>query len=330
MFFASYFIIFCKNPFTKSVYCGKIIKNLLRRDVKMRRIGLIIFLLLIISTLYSCGHEHSYSDWSVKTEATCSSEGEETRECECGETETRAIEKKEHRIIATSPIAPTCTNAGQTAGAHCSVCGIFTTEPQILPPTHNYIPSVISAPTCTAKGVTQFNCSACEASYTEESEPLGHNIINETCTTPKTCTVCGSTFGLPLGHTTKRGLCERCNEFVEPKINIPSLPLSVSVTTDANKTEMSVTDLSYNFTGNNIEFTYSGIKTKDEGIATNGRYFCGFSYRLYDDKGNLVASGISSVSDLSVGESFKDERFYIVLLTDIADFYTLIITDCVN
>ena len=69
---------------------------------------------------------------------------------------------------------------------------------------------------------------------------------------------------------------------------------------------------------------------KDEGSATNGRYFCGFSYRLYDDKGNLVASGSSSVFDLSVGESFSDEQFFIVSLTDIADFYTLIIEDYVN
>ncbi len=296
----------------------------------MRRICLITFLLLIIATLYSCGHEHSYSDWKVETEATCTAEGKKIRTCECGETESETIEKKAHQIVAVSPIAPTCTGAGQTAGAYCSVCGIFTTEPQTLPPTHNYIPSVISVPTCTAKGVTKYDCSVCEASYTEEYEPLGHDIINETCTTPKICTVCDSTFGLPLGHTKKLGLCERCKEIVQPKINIPSsLPLSVSVTTEANKTEMSITELSYTFTGNNIVFTYSGIKTKDEGLNTNGRYFCGFSYRLYDDKGILAASGNSTVFDLSVGESFKDEQFFILSLSDIADYYTLIIEDYV-
>lgn len=293
----------------------------------MKRLCLTIFLLTIICILSSCGHEHSYSEWSVKTEATCSSDGEKIRVCECGETQTQAIEKKAHQIITVSPIPPTCATAGYTAGSCCSVCGIFTTEPQLIQPTHNYVPSVISQPTCTAKGVTKYTCSACEASYTEESEPLGHNLKNETCTTAKTCTVCESTFGLPLGHTVNLGICERCEQFVQPKISLPSVPLSVSVAIDGYKTEMSITELSYAFTGNNIVITYSGIKTKDEGELTDGRYFCGFSYRLYDAEGNLAASGSASVFDLYIGESFTDEQFFILSLSDISDFYTLVIED---
>ena len=32
------------------------------------------------------------------------------------------------------------------------------------------------------------------------------------CTTPKTCTKCGTTNGSSLGHTTNTGVCSRCNE----------------------------------------------------------------------------------------------------------------------
>ena len=293
----------------------------------MKRIGFIIFLLAIICLLYSCGHEHSFSEWSVETEATCSSAGEQIRRCECGEVERQEIAKKEHKIVPVDPIAPTCTDVGYTAGSCCTVCGTYTVEPKPLQPSHNYLPTVVSTPTCTAKGVTRYTCSECSASYIIESEPLEHTIINETCTTPKTCTVCNSTFGSPLGHTIKLGMCERCNEFVQPKIDIPSLPIAVSLKIEGYETELTITELSYRFTGSSIAITYSGIKTKDDGSLNNGRFLAGFSYRLYDAEGNLVASDNASVSNLALGESFRDEMFFIVSLPEISDFYTLVIED---
>ena len=255
----------------------------------MKRAYLIIFFLCVLCVLSSCGHEHTFSEWRVKTEATCSAEGEKVRMCECGETESAVIEKKEHQIITISPIAPTCTDIGYTEGRCCSVCGHFTAEPQPIQPSHVFTPA--------------------------------------TCTEPTTCSVCNVSVGEPLGHTLKLGICERCENFVQPKITLPSLPVSASVETEGYKTEMSITAISYTFTGNSIAFTYSGIKTKDEGSLTDGRYFCGFSYRLYDSEGNLAASGNTSVFNLAVGESFKEERFFIISLPEISDFYTLVIED---
>ena len=44
-------------------------------------------------------HTHSFYDWTVTTEATCTAEGVETRICSgCGATETRKIEKKGHSL----------------------------------------------------------------------------------------------------------------------------------------------------------------------------------------------------------------------------------------
>lgn len=43
---------------------------------------------------------------------------------------------------------------------------------------------------------------------------LGHEWQDATCTEPKTCSVCGSTEGEALGHTTRQGYCGNCNEYV--------------------------------------------------------------------------------------------------------------------
>ena len=43
-------------------------------------------------------HTHSFSAWTVTKEATCTEEGEETRSCSCGETQTRKTEKKAHEL----------------------------------------------------------------------------------------------------------------------------------------------------------------------------------------------------------------------------------------
>ena len=41
-------------------------------------------------------HEHVFGEWTVTTEPTCTEAGEESRSCECGETETRAVDALGH------------------------------------------------------------------------------------------------------------------------------------------------------------------------------------------------------------------------------------------
>ncbi|MBQ7099707.1 MAG: beta-N-acetylglucosaminidase domain-containing protein, partial [Oscillospiraceae bacterium] len=41
-------------------------------------------------------HEHSFGDWTVTTEPTCTDKGVETRSCACGETETREVPALDH------------------------------------------------------------------------------------------------------------------------------------------------------------------------------------------------------------------------------------------
>ena len=47
----------------------------------------------------AAAHEHSWSEWTVTKEATCTEKGEETRSCACGEVETREIAALGHEFV---------------------------------------------------------------------------------------------------------------------------------------------------------------------------------------------------------------------------------------
>ena len=77
-----------------------------------------------------------------------------------------------------------------------------------LPCQHEWVEA-----TCT----TPRTCSLCGET---DGEPLGHSWKNADCTTPRTCSLCGETDGEPLGHNWKNAdctspkICERCHETV--------------------------------------------------------------------------------------------------------------------
>ena len=56
----------------------------------------ILFLICIVASLVSCGHEHQWGEWETVKEATSLEEGEKTRRCECGEIEIQFIPTLDH------------------------------------------------------------------------------------------------------------------------------------------------------------------------------------------------------------------------------------------
>ena len=68
-------------------------------------------------------HTHTFGDWKIAKEATCTEDGEEARSCACGETETRKIDAKGH-IYVDNVVPPTKKDQGYTEHT-CSVCGDF-------------------------------------------------------------------------------------------------------------------------------------------------------------------------------------------------------------
>ena len=78
-------------------------------------------------------HQHSFGEWTVTKEASCTEKGEETRSCECGETETREIPALGHTEEVIPAVAATCTETGLTEGKKCSVCGEILVAQEVVP-----------------------------------------------------------------------------------------------------------------------------------------------------------------------------------------------------
>ncbi len=134
-------------------------------DITKERDGYINFNIYRVATRVEPAHEHSWSEWTVTTPATETTEGVETRTCSgCGETETKPIETLAH--------------------------------------THNYSSQVTKEATCTEEGVRTYTCS-CGKSYTESIPMIAHTLSDRigvkeaTPTEPGytgdvVCTVCGT------------------------------------------------------------------------------------------------------------------------------------------
>jgi len=127
-------------------------------------------------------HEHSFGEWTVTTEPTCTDKGEETRSCECGETEKREVEALGHDYEAVVT-APTCTDKGYTTYT-CSRCGdsYVADETPALGHTEEVIPG--KEPTCTETGLTEGKkCTVCGVTTVEQEiiPALGHDYINGEC-----------------------------------------------------------------------------------------------------------------------------------------------------
>ena len=99
-------------------------------------------------------------------------------------------EKFPHTPVVDAAVEATCTTTGLTEGQHCSACGEVLVAQQTVP-TKNH---TWKSATCT----TPKTCTVCGKT---EGEALGHNWVAADCDTAKTCSVCGATEGNPLGHT---------------------------------------------------------------------------------------------------------------------------------
>lgn len=69
---------------------------------------------------------HDWSAWTLTTAPTCTEKGEKVRSCQragCSAVETEEIAANGHTEVIDAAVEPTCTEAGKTAGKHCSVCG---------------------------------------------------------------------------------------------------------------------------------------------------------------------------------------------------------------
>ena len=176
---------------------------------KFKQIFLVGIILLFCFVLASCDqpHEHTFGEWTVVNEPTCTTAGEQTRTCtDCGEMQTKKIPAKGHTEVTDAAVAATCTTTGMTEGKHCSVCDeVLVAQETVDALGHTEVIDAAVAPTCTASGLTEGkHCSVCnEVLVAQETvDALGHTEVIDAAVAP-TCMASGLTEGK---H------CSVCNE----------------------------------------------------------------------------------------------------------------------
>jgi len=137
--------------------------------------------------------EHSFSEWSVITEASCEKDGEKEAVCElCGEKKTEKTDKLGHVTAIDSAVEATCTETGLSEGAHCSVCEkILTEQETTLALGHDYKDTVVE-PTKTEEGYTEHTCSRCGDTYKDTPVPATGSVgLTYEVTADNTCVITG-------------------------------------------------------------------------------------------------------------------------------------------
>ena len=175
---------------------------------------------------------HAWDGGQVIREATEEEDGEKRFTCTvCQDTKTQLIPSKKHQhsYADVKTVQPTCTEGGYTV--HTCACGDSYTDGQTPAVGHGW-----KAATCTSPKI----CTVCG---TTDGGIPGHSWQEATCTEGKTCTVCGTVGGSKLGHdwadaTCKDPrICKRC-EATEGKALGHNYN---SVVTEPTKTEQGYT-----------------------------------------------------------------------------------------
>ena len=158
---------------------------------------------------------HSWGEWVTRQEATCTESGTRYRQCtRCNEAETEAIPAKGHTPVTVPGTAATCTEAGLSDGAKCSVCGAVISAQQTIPAKgHSWDGGrVTQEATCTAEGVKTFTCYNCGATRTDTFPAKGH--------TPTT--VAGKAATCNEAGLTEGSQCSACGAILKAQETIPA------------------------------------------------------------------------------------------------------------
>lgn len=257
-------------------------KKLSKKAMTVLLITVIVELLIGIFAIYwfAIRCDHDYTS-TITTKPTCVAEGEKTFTCtKCNKTYTEKIEKD--------------VNA------------------------HNYAWELVKKATCKEEGSFEYTCTRCGNSYTE-SIKSSHSWAAATCTTPKTCMVCGATEGSKsdVHSFDNNGKCTVCGKMNYKIIKSAGVNFKVpgieQIVSDRYSGEFKFTDISVKYEPStsgysNFYVYYSGEKTEGGSFDTTM-----FKYALYDSEGYVVASGSKATKSLNEGEKVKNDMFEIFL-----------------
>lgn len=110
-------------------------------------------------------HEHSYGEWTVTKDPSCTVNGEKERKCSCGETRTKTIDALGHDKIKHEAKTPACNDAGWDAYETCSRCNYSTKAEKYAP--HNWKSEYLFD-----SEYHWHECSVCGAKNTKEAHEI--------------------------------------------------------------------------------------------------------------------------------------------------------------
>ena len=157
--------------------------------------------LAVTCLLASCGgHTHTFGEWQITKNPTCSADGTEQRFCDCGEVQSKNIPALAHTIIVDEAVAPTCTSIGLTEGKHCDTCGeAIVAQIEIAKLEHTY------------SGDVDATCEVCGFTRVVDCD---HPTLTTLPAKAATCVESGLTEGK---------LCSRCGTVLIPQTVVPTL-----------------------------------------------------------------------------------------------------------
>ena len=129
---------------------------------------------------------HSFTEWTVTTEPTCSAKGVAERSCSCGAEEKLPIKEMGHKTVSHEAKAPTCTEIGWAAYEACSRCE-HSTYVEIPAVGHKSVIDAAVDATCSETGLTEgSHCSVCSEVITaQETVPTTEHSFSEEWTVDK-------------------------------------------------------------------------------------------------------------------------------------------------
>ena len=132
---------------------------------------------------------HTYDLGTVLWEPDCTQNGFIEFTCHCGYSYGEVIEKLGHNEVHHEGKAPTCEENGWEAYVTCTRCN-YSTYQEISATGHDY-KSVVTVPTCEAKGYTTYTCHCGDIYVSNYVEALGHSYSAWVETLAPTCTAVG-------------------------------------------------------------------------------------------------------------------------------------------
>ncbi|MBQ8772552.1 MAG: leucine-rich repeat protein, partial [Clostridia bacterium] len=158
------------------------------------KVWIILLLMILLSSVFmGCmlppAHTHSYSEWTVVKEATCTEAGLQEQVCSCGDKVSAPILATGHTVgewVVDSELS--CTT-DWVKKQLCTVCGEIVNTESTQATGHIFTDwSTVTESTCTQNGQQQRACTVCGEIETKDIELLEHSFGEWTIVEQSTCT----------------------------------------------------------------------------------------------------------------------------------------------